>query len=60
VTVTDEETSPLNIVLPADNIFLEPAGKEGKSVAHGWVALLNPLPVGEHQIVVEDPSTGQQ
>jgi hypothetical protein len=58
VTVTEVETSPLSIVLPADNIFSEPAGKEGKSVAHGWVTLLNPLTVGEHKIVIADPIHG--
>jgi len=45
-------------VLPADNVFSEPAGQEGKSLAHGWVTLLNPLTLGEHQIVVEDPIHG--
>jgi hypothetical protein len=58
VTVTEVETSPLNIVLPADNVFSEPAGKEGKSVAHGWVTLFNPLAFGEHQIVIVDPIHG--
>jgi hypothetical protein len=60
VTVTEVETSPLNIVLPADNIFPEPAGKEGKSVAHGWITLLNPLTVGEHQIVDGAPNEGRR
>ena len=45
-------------MLPADNVFSEPAGQEGKSLAHGWVTLLNPLTLGEHQIVVEDPIHG--
>jgi hypothetical protein len=57
VTVTEVETPLLNIVLPAGNIFEgpplnQPAGTEGLSVAHGWVALLNPLPPGTHTIEI--------
>jgi len=33
-------------------------GGPGLSAAHGWVALLNPLPPGEHKIVVNDPIYG--
>ena len=62
VTVTEvhtPETSPLNIVLPADNIFGEPAGTTGLSMAHGWVTQLDHqlLPPGNHRIVIEDPSS---
>ena len=28
------------------------------SVAHGWVTLLDPLPPGNHTIVIEDPING--
>jgi len=59
VTVTEVETpvtSPLNIVLPADNIFGEPAGTTGLSLAHGWVTQLAPLPPGNHRILIEDTS----
>jgi hypothetical protein len=52
VTVTEVETSPLNIVLPADNVFGEPAGTQGLFVAHGWVTLLDPLTPGNHRIVI--------
>lgn len=39
-------------MLPADNLFGLPTGTTGLSVAHGWVALLDPLPPGSHQIVI--------
>jgi hypothetical protein len=52
VPVTEVETRPLDIVLPADNIFGLPPGTQGVSVAHGWVALLHPLTPGTHTIVI--------
>ena len=52
VAVTEVETRLLDIVLPADNVFGLPAGTQGLSVAHGWVARLHPLPPGTHTIVV--------
>jgi hypothetical protein len=52
LAVTEVETRLLNIVLPADNVFGLPEGTQGLSVAHGWVALLHPLPPGTHTIVV--------
>jgi hypothetical protein len=52
VTQTAVETAPLNIVLPDDNIFGEPPGTPGLSVAHGWVTLLNPLTPGTHTIMI--------
>jgi hypothetical protein len=52
VPVTEVETRLLNIVLPADNIFAQPPGTQGLSVAHGWVALLHPLTPGMHTIVI--------
>jgi hypothetical protein len=52
VQVGEVETAPLEIVLPADNLFGAPEGTEGLSVAHGWVALLNPLTPGSHEIVI--------
>ena len=52
VSVTEVESRLLDIVLPADNVFGLPAGTQGLSVAHGWVALLHPLPPGTHTIVV--------
>ena len=52
VPITEVETELLNIVLPADNIFGQPAGTTGHSVAHGWVALLHPLTPGTHAIVI--------
>lgn len=56
VAVTEVETGPLNIVLPANSIFSgpPPAGTHGMSVAHGWVALLHPLTPGKHKIVIHD------
>jgi hypothetical protein len=52
VPVVEVETRLLNIVLPADNVFRLPAGTEGLSVGHGWVALLHPLTPGTHTIVI--------
>ena len=52
VTVTEVETPLLEIVLPADNLFGQPAGTEGLAVAHGWVTLLQPLTPGTHTIVI--------
>jgi hypothetical protein len=52
VRVTEVQTRPLNIVLPADNIFNLPAGTQGLSVGHGWVSLLHPLTPGNHTIVI--------
>jgi hypothetical protein len=51
ICVTATETPLLHITLPANNIFGLPAGTRGLSVAHGWVALLNPLTPGTHTIV---------
>ena len=51
VLVTGVEKTLLNITLPADNIFGQPAGTTGLSVAHGWVTLVQPLTPGTHTIV---------
>jgi hypothetical protein len=56
VPVAEVETPLLNIVLPADNVFGQPAGTKGLSVGHGWVTLLHPLSApapGEHDIVIK-------
>ena len=50
--VVEVETALLDVVLPADNIFGQPAGTAAQSVGHGWVALLHPLPPGTHEIVI--------
>jgi hypothetical protein len=52
VQVAEVETPLLEIVLPAGNVFDKPAGTEGLSVGHGWVALLHPLTPGTHTIVI--------
>jgi hypothetical protein len=57
VPVTEVETRLLNIVLPADNIFEQPAGTRGLSVGHGWVTLLHPLTPGTHTIVTHSPAS---
>jgi hypothetical protein len=57
VTVTEVKTPLLNIVLPADNLFVEPAGTSGLSVGHGWVVLLHPLRPGTHTIVINSTIT---
>jgi hypothetical protein len=52
VKVSGVEVPSMNIVLPDDNLFGEPAGTEGLSAAHGWVTLLHPLTPGTHTIVI--------
>jgi hypothetical protein len=52
LTVAAVETSLMNITLPGDNIFGLPAGSTGMSVAHGWVAQVNPLPPRTHTVVI--------
>jgi hypothetical protein len=52
VAVTEAETGLLSIVLPADNVFGLPAGTQGFSYGHGWVALLSPPSLGTHKIVI--------
>jgi hypothetical protein len=51
VPLTEVQTAALKIHLPKDNILLAPKGKY-LSVADGLVALLPPLPPGEHEIVI--------
>ena len=55
--VVEVETALLDVVLPADNIFGQPAGTTAQSVGHGWVALLHPLPPGTHEIVIHVTGT---
>jgi hypothetical protein len=57
VAVAEVETPLLEIVLPADNLFGQPAGTEGLSVAHGWVTLLQPLTPGVHSILIGGTTT---
>ena len=54
VTITKVVTSTQQIVLPENNIFgADPNPPEDYlSVAHGWVALLNPLTPGTHEIKI--------
>jgi hypothetical protein len=54
VTATEAETGPLKIVLPSGNLFDQPAGATGLSVAHGWVTLLHPLTPGTHTITIDN------
>ena len=51
VPLTEVETGLLTVDLPADNIF-GIAPQEALSVGHGWVALLEPLSPGTHEIVI--------
>ncbi|MGB8383322.1 MAG: hypothetical protein WCG47_19085, partial [Dermatophilaceae bacterium] len=49
--VTEVQTGLLSIRLPRDNFFAEKAAdRNGLSVAHGWVVLLQPLAAGKHRI----------
>ena len=55
IPLTEVQTNLLNVVLPDDNILdfppgTVPAGTRAQSVGLGWVALLEPLPVGTHTI----------
>jgi hypothetical protein len=50
VPVHEVETRLIASDLPADNIF--GPYDDLLSVAHGWVALLRPLPPGSHEIVI--------
>ena len=52
VPVGNVESGLLRLNLPGDNIFGAPAGKGPLSVAHGWVALLQPLTPGTHTITL--------
>jgi hypothetical protein len=52
VRLTEVVTAPLHVALGVDNVFNLPAGTPGLAAAHGWVALLKPLRVGTHEIVV--------
>jgi len=54
VPVTEVETELLRIHLPKDNIFgLTGADRNGLSVAHGWIVLLNRLAPGTHTIEID-------
>jgi hypothetical protein len=61
VPLTGVVTPLLNVVLPEGNVFDDPTkpvpgGTTGRSVAHGWVALLDKLTLGTHTIVIGDPA----
>lgn len=53
LTVVEVEASLMTITLPDDNIFGLPAGSTGLSVAHGWVAQVNPPPPGTHTVRID-------
>ena len=51
VPVSEVETRLLSVDLPANNIFgIDP--QNALSVGHGWVALVQPLSPGTHEIVI--------
>jgi hypothetical protein len=53
VPVSEVETELLTIHLPKDNIFeLSGGDRNGLSVGHGWVTLLDPLSPGTHTIEI--------
>jgi hypothetical protein len=56
VALTPVFTPLLRVVLPEDNI-LGVEAQSALSVGHGWVALLHPLPPGEHVIRIEGTGT---
>jgi hypothetical protein len=57
-SLTAVETGLLSIHLPKDNIFgVTGPPRDGQSVAHGWVVLLNPLAPGTHTITIDIAGT---
>jgi hypothetical protein len=56
VPVSEVETGLLDVVLPAENILGARPGP-AQSVAHGYVALLNPLTPGTHEIEIHAEGT---
>jgi hypothetical protein len=52
IALTQVQTALLNFVLPPGNIFGLDPGTTGQSVGDGWVALLNPLTPGSHEIQI--------
>ena len=54
VPVTEVETGLITADLPVDNIFGVDVNSvpTALSVGHGWVALLNPMTPGTHEIVI--------
>src|SRR3712207_6452646 len=56
VALTPVTTPLLRVDLPADNV-LGVEAQSALSVGHGWVALLHPLPPGEHVIRIQGTRT---
>jgi hypothetical protein len=56
VAVSEVETGLLTVDLPENNIFGLPA-QQAFSVGHGWVALLDPLSPGRHEIIIHVEGT---
>src|SRR5262249_22097631 len=56
LTVLEVETSLIHLTIPADNFLGVPAGS-GLSVAHGWVAQVNPPTPGTHTVVINAATT---
>ena len=52
--LTEVETPLVEATAPAGNLFGVAAGTKGTFVAHGWVALLNPLPPGHYEVTIDD------
>jgi hypothetical protein len=50
--ITEVQTPAFSFVEPADNVLGVPAGSHGISVAHGWMALVHPLPPGTHTVFI--------
>jgi hypothetical protein len=59
IAVTEVETQLLTVDLPQDNIFGVDVDEvpTALSVGHGWVAMLHPLPIGTHEIVIRVAGT---
>jgi hypothetical protein len=58
IRLAEVESPLLHLDLPADNIFgVAGPDRQALSVAHGWVALLHPLPPGTHTITIQGEGT---
>jgi hypothetical protein len=56
VQMHEVETGPMEVELPADNVFGAEPGTSIHSVAHGWVALV-PLTPGDHVVQIQNAGT---
>jgi hypothetical protein len=56
VKMTQVTTTIPTVTMTEDNILQTGTPETGKSAAHGWAALVGPLDVGTHTILITDPT----